>query len=47
MPAKKSLVDLEYISGDIAYRDHNGGHTDAPDWPAFFNFAEKYIKAPE
>jgi hypothetical protein len=23
-----------------------GGHTDAPDWPAFFQFAAKYFKVP-
>jgi hypothetical protein len=39
----KPKVDVGYISGDIAYRYHKGGHTDAPDWPAFFQFAAKYI----
>lgn len=45
MPDAKPQLDVGYISGDIAYRYHNGGHTDAPDWPAFFQFAVKYIKA--
>jgi hypothetical protein len=40
----KPLVDKGYISGTIAYRYHNGGHTDAPEWPAFFEFAEKHLK---
>jgi len=39
----KPQIDIGYISGDIGYRYHNGGHTDAPDWPAFFQFAAKYI----
>jgi hypothetical protein len=46
MPDAKPQVDVGYISGDIAYRYHNGGHTDAPDWPAFFQFAAKYIQVP-
>jgi hypothetical protein len=44
MPDAKPRIDVEYIAGDIAYRYHNGGHTDAPDWPAFWRFASKYIK---
>jgi hypothetical protein len=46
MPDDKPKIDVAYISGGIAYRYHNGGHTDIPDWPAFFQFAAKYIKAP-
>ncbi|MFO7446036.1 MAG: T9SS type A sorting domain-containing protein [Ignavibacteriaceae bacterium] len=45
MPDEKPLVDTDYIEGNIGYRYHNGGHTDAPDWPAFFKFASKYIIA--
>ncbi len=44
MPDEKPKIDEGYISGDIAFRYHNGGHTDAPDWPVFFEFAKKYIK---
>jgi hypothetical protein len=43
MPDEKPVVDKAYISGNIAYRLHDGGHTDAPDWPAFFDFAKKII----
>jgi len=46
MDDEKPKIDVGYISGDIAFRYHNGGHTDAPDWPAFFEFAGKYIKLP-
>lgn len=45
MPDTEPQVDVAYISGDIGYRIHNGGHTDAPDWPAFFEFASKYVKS--
>jgi hypothetical protein len=32
------------INGDLAYRQHNGGHVDTPNWPTFFTFLEKYWK---
>jgi len=41
--AAKPLVDVAYISGDIGYRYHHEGHTDAPDWPAFFQFASHHF----
>lgn len=44
MTDEKPQIDAAYISGDIGFRYHEGGHTDAPDWPAFFEFAEKYFK---
>jgi len=31
------------ISGDLAFRQHDGGHTDAPNWPAFLEFASRYM----
>lgn len=31
------------VSGDIAFRQHTGGHTDGPNWPFFLDFAEKYF----
>jgi hypothetical protein len=44
MKDPKPQVDVAYISGDIGYRYHKEGHIDIPDWPAFFEFASKYIK---
>lgn len=44
MRDEKPQVDVAYIEGDIGFRYHEGGHTDAPDWPAFFEFAAKYYK---
>ena len=41
---KTPKVDVNYIDGNIGYRYHNGGHTDAPDWPSFFEFSSKFIK---
>ena len=40
-PVIETLVD-----GDVAFRQHSGGHTDGPNWPAFLTFASRYIKEP-
>jgi hypothetical protein len=39
-PPMGTLVD----SGDIAFRQHQYGHTPAPNWPAFIEFADKEFK---
>ncbi len=39
-PAPEVSLD----SGDIAFRQHTGGHTVGPNWPAFISFAEKYFE---
>jgi hypothetical protein len=39
----KPVIDKAYIDGGVAFRYHNGGHTDAPEWPAFFEFAAKHF----
>ena len=36
--------DEELIAGDIGFRFHEGGHTDALDWPTFLKFADKYFQ---
>jgi len=36
--------DTALTSGEIAFRYHAGGHTDVPDWPAFLQFAQRYLK---
>lgn len=48
---KKGLGTLEYpaeqttlAGGDIAFRQHEGGHTIGPNWPYFLAFAERYFK---
>ena len=50
---KKDLGTVEFppietplIDGDLAYRQHSGGHTPAPNWPTFLTFASRYIKGP-
>ena len=32
------------LDGDIAFRQHNGRHTDAPNWPVFLDFAARYFE---
>jgi hypothetical protein len=48
---KKDLGTVEFppietalIDGDIAFRQHTGGHTAGPNWPTFLTFARRYIK---
>ena len=33
------------IDGDLAYREHAGGHTQGPNWPTFLEFASRYLHA--
>ena len=47
---KKDLGTTEFpametplIDGDIAFRQHGGGHTPAPNWPTFLAFASRYF----
>jgi hypothetical protein len=37
-------VETTLIDGDIAFRQHSGGHTPGPNWPTFLQFAERYFK---
>jgi hypothetical protein len=39
-PPVGTLVD----SGDLAFRQHEYGHTPAPNWPTFIQFAGRYLK---
>jgi hypothetical protein len=34
------------IGGELAWRQHNGGHTNVPNFPAFFDWAGRYLSAP-
>ena len=39
-------METALIEGDIAFRQHSGGHTTGPNWPTFLNFASRYMKGP-
>jgi hypothetical protein len=41
MPAVKAL-----IGGELAWRQHDGGHTNTPNFPAFYEWAGGYISTP-
>ncbi|HNS19952.1 MAG TPA: hypothetical protein PKH24_05605 [Sedimentisphaerales bacterium] len=40
-PRETGLMD-----GELAFREHNGGHTTGPNWPTFLTWADRYIKGP-
>jgi (4-O-methyl)-D-glucuronate---lignin esterase len=31
------------MTGELAFRQHEGGHTDGPNWPSFLKFATRYM----
>jgi hypothetical protein len=39
-------VETALIDGELAFRQHGGGHTTGPNWPTFLKFADRYIKGP-
>ena len=36
----------QLIGGDLAWRQHEGGHDVTPNWPAFFQWVAAYIQVP-
>jgi hypothetical protein len=39
-------LNTALIEGDLAWRQHDGGHTDGPNWPTFLKWADRYIHSP-
>ncbi len=39
-------METPLIEGDIAFRQHAGGHTPGPNWPTFLTFASRYLHTP-
>ncbi len=39
-------METALIDGDVAFRQHSGGHTPGPNWPTFLTFAGRYLHAP-
>ena len=37
-------VETGITDGELAFRQHKGGHTTGPNWPTFLAFADRYIK---
>jgi hypothetical protein len=38
-------METALVDGDLAFRQHSGGHTTGPNWPTLLTFADRYIKA--
>ena len=36
-------VETAITDGELAFRQHKGGHTTGPNWPTFLAFADRYI----
>lgn len=36
-------LETGLLDGDIAFRQHAGGHTTGPNWSTFLNYADRYI----
>ncbi|MGD0649376.1 MAG: acetylxylan esterase, partial [Acidobacteriaceae bacterium] len=39
-------IETPLINGDIAFRQHSGGHSPGPNWPTFLTFASRYFNPP-
>jgi len=37
-------IETALIDGDVAFRQHSGGHTPGPNWPTFLEFAQSKLK---
>ena len=37
-------IETPLTTGELAYRQHAGGHTSGPNWPTFLDFAARYFE---
>lgn len=37
-------VETPLTAGDLAFRQHKGGHANGPNWPTFLAFADRFLK---
>ena len=44
--AEFPATETALTGGDLGFRQHAGGHTPAPNWPAFLDFAGRYLYGP-
>jgi lysophospholipase L1-like esterase len=42
--AKMPPVNVGLLDGELAWRQHDGGHTDAPNWKHFLQWADRHFK---
>jgi hypothetical protein len=38
-------METPLLDGEIAFRQHSGGHTTGPNWPTFIEYAGRYFEA--
>jgi hypothetical protein len=43
---KMPAVNVSMLDGQLAWRQHDGGHTDGPNWKYFIVWADKFLKRP-
>jgi hypothetical protein len=41
---KMPAVNVGLLDGELAWRQHDGGHTDGPNWKYFIPWADKFLK---
>ena len=41
---KMPAVNVGLLDGQLAWRQHDGGHTDAPNWKYFISWADRFFK---
>ncbi len=41
--AEMPPMETALVNGDVAFRQHSGGHTNGPNWPTFLAFASRYL----
>jgi hypothetical protein len=41
---KMPAVNVSLLDGQLAWRQHDGGHTDGPNWKYFLPWADKFLK---
>ena len=44
MKEKMPAVNVSLMDGQLAWRQHDGGHTDGPNWKYFIPWADKFLK---
>ena len=37
-------IETALVDGEVAFKQHSGGHSDGPTWPTFLNFASRYFE---
>ena len=45
-PPSSRRMETALIDGEVAFRQHGGGHTTGPNWPTFLKFADRYLDGP-